>query len=306
MRKRQTQPSGGAVLLEGRSPFEGDRQFVTALHRGLQILRCFRPNDDGLGNLEIAQRSGLPNSTVSRLTYTLSKLGYLLYDEQTGRYRMGVAVLGLGYACVAGMHIRGPAQHYMQKMVDKYGDGIMAALGGRDQLTMTYIACARSEGIITLQLGVGSRISLARSAMGRAYIAGAGDEERKSLLEAIRDSVGEAKWPRIEDAILDAIEQVQTQGFYGNVGGWHGDINAVAAPFRSASGETPLLAFNCGGPAYLWSEEKLFNEIGPDLVELVNTVNAAAEGNQPTAGQCAPGAADQAAISPPPSPRRAR
>jgi DNA-binding IclR family transcriptional regulator len=273
MRKRQTQPGGGTLLADPRDPAEGDRQFVTALHRGLQILRCFRPNDNGLGNLEIAKRSGLPNSTVSRLTYTLSKLGYLLYDEQTGRYRMGVAVLGLGYACVAGMHIRETAQHYMQNMADKYGDGLMVALGGRDQLTMTYIACARSEGIITLQLNVGSRISLARSAMGRAYIAGAGEKERTCLLQAIRESVGEAQWPRIEDGILEAIEQVRTQGFYANIGGWHGDINAVAVPSRSASSETPLLAFNCGGPAYLWAKDKLMNEIGPDLVRLVNTVN---------------------------------
>jgi DNA-binding IclR family transcriptional regulator len=273
VRKRQTQPGGGSVLVDSRSPSEGDRQFVTALHRGLQILRCFRPNDNGLGNLEIAQRSGLPNSTVSRLTYTLSKLGYLLYDEQTGRYRMGVAVLGLGYACVAGMHVRETAQHYMQKMADKYGDGIMVALGGRDQLTMTYIACARSKGVITLQLSVGSRISLARSAMGRAYIAGAEEEERKCLLRAIRESVVEAQWPRIEDGILDAIEQVRTRGFYANIGGWHGDINAVAVPSRPAAHEVPLLAFNCGGPSYLWSKEKLIGKIGPDLVRLANTVS---------------------------------
>lgn len=278
MRKRQSQPADGTVLVDAKSPSEGDRQFVIALHRGLRILRCFRPGDNGLGNLEIAQRSGLPNSTVSRLTYTLSKLGYLLYDEQTGRYRMGVAVLGLGYACVAGMHIRETAQHYMQKMADKYGDGLMVALGGRDELTMTYIACARSEGVITLQLGVGSRISLARSAMGRAYIAGAGEEERARLLKAIRESVGERQWPRIEDGILDAMEQIRARGFYANIGGWHGDINAVAVPSRSASGDTPLLAFNCGGPGYLWSKEKLVSEIGPDLVRLADTVSDVREG----------------------------
>lgn len=273
MRKRQTQPDSAAVVANRGKPSEGDRQFVVALHRGLQILRCFRPTDTGLGNLELAKRSGLPNSTVSRLTYTLSKLGYLIYDEQTGRYRMGIAVLGLGYACMAGMHIRETVQHYMQKMADRYGDGVMVALGGRDQLTMTYIACARSEGIITLQLDVGSRISLARSAMGRAYLAGADEEERKYLLEAIRDSVGEAQWPRVEDSILDAIEQVRSRGFYANIGGWHGEINAVAAPFRSRSSDMPLLAFNCGGPAYLWSKERLVDKMGPDLVELVNTVN---------------------------------
>ena len=74
----------------------GDRQFVTALQRALDILLCFRPTDSALGNQGLAERSALPNSTVSRLTYTLSKLGYLAYLEEIGKYRMGVPVLGLG------------------------------------------------------------------------------------------------------------------------------------------------------------------------------------------------------------------
>ena len=42
-----------------------DRQFVTALARGLEVLRAFRAHDDLLGNQEIAQRTGLPNSPLA-------------------------------------------------------------------------------------------------------------------------------------------------------------------------------------------------------------------------------------------------
>jgi hypothetical protein len=54
-----------------------DRSFVVALSRGLDVLRAFQPNDGLLGNQEIASRTNLPKPTVSRLTYTLTKLGYL-------------------------------------------------------------------------------------------------------------------------------------------------------------------------------------------------------------------------------------
>ena len=108
---------------------------------------------------ELAERTGLPNSTVSRLTFTLLKSGYLVYDEGTGRYRMGVPVLSLGYACLAGMQVRETAQVYMQELADEAGDGVLVALGGRDDMAITYIAAARSEGVISLQLSVGSRIS---------------------------------------------------------------------------------------------------------------------------------------------------
>ncbi|MEX0759584.1 MAG: IclR family transcriptional regulator [Tistlia sp.] len=275
MRKRSNYAGPGGALGDPGKPLESERQFVSALHRGLEILRAFRPTDAGLGNLELAQRTGLPTSTVSRLTYTLSMLGYLVYDEATGRYRMGVSVLSLGYACLGGMKIRETARIYMQEMADKAGPGVLVALGSRDQLSMTYVACARSGGMISLQLDVGSRISLARSAMGRAYLAGASEEERGPLLEKIRERVGEESWPRMEDEILEAVEQVRTKGFYTNLGQWQSDVHAVAAPYRSPESGSPLLAFNCGGPAYLLPKERLEEELGPRLVQLVATVSRA-------------------------------
>ena len=60
-----------------RPDYEDDRNFATALARGLSVLRAFRTDDDGLSNAQIAERTGLPKSTVSRLTYTLGCLGYL-------------------------------------------------------------------------------------------------------------------------------------------------------------------------------------------------------------------------------------
>lgn len=251
-----------------------DRQFVTALHRGLDILRAFTPQDrGGLGNRELADRTGLPNSTVSRLTYTLLKLGYLAYDEGTGRYRMGVPVLSLGYACLGGLKVRETAQPLMQELADACGDGVLVALGGRDDHSMTYIACARAaRGMISLQLNVGSRISLARSAMGRAYIAGTSAVERAQIMEMIRERSKPEDWPRIQDEIDDAAAQIRTRGFYANMGRWQSDVNAVAVPYRSPQGDAPMLAFNLGGPAYILPREKIENELGPRLAEMVQKV----------------------------------
>ncbi|MCO3057777.1 IclR family transcriptional regulator, partial [Pseudomonas aeruginosa] len=61
-----------------------DRQFVTALARGLELLRCFTPRESLLGNQELARKTGLPKPTVSRLTHTLTRLGYLRHLPQSG------------------------------------------------------------------------------------------------------------------------------------------------------------------------------------------------------------------------------
>jgi len=273
VRKRQNQAGTEGSLADLEKSAANERQFVTALHRGLEILRAFRTTDaGGLGNLELAQRTGLPTSTVSRLTYTLSSLGYLVYNDKTGRYRMGIPVLSLGYACLGGLRIRETAQAYMQDMAERCGDGVLVALGGRDGLSMTYVACARAPGIVSLQLDVGSRISLGRSAMGRAYLAGARQAERAVLMEHLRERAGEHDWARIEAGIEDAVAQVEAKGFYSNVGQWQREVNAVSVPFRPPHNDSPLLAFNAGGPAYLLPPERLERELGPLLVEVVNKV----------------------------------
>ena len=117
---------------------ETDRQVVPALSRGLDVLRCFRPRDRaGLSNRDIAERTGLPNSTISRLTYTLLQTGYLLYDEQTGRYRIGVPALSLGFACLGSMPIRDAAKDHMQRLADYAGDGVHVALGAVSYTPLT-------------------------------------------------------------------------------------------------------------------------------------------------------------------------
>src|ERR1041384_8142220 len=84
-----------------RAAIHNDRKFVTALARGLEVLRVFTPAEGLLGNGEIAERTGLPKPTVSRLTYTLTKLGYLSHVERLAKYPRAPAALALGYTALA-------------------------------------------------------------------------------------------------------------------------------------------------------------------------------------------------------------
>ncbi|MDB5737924.1 MAG: IclR family transcriptional regulator [Sphingomonas bacterium] len=77
------------------------RQFITALARGLDVLGAFRVNDPPLSNQELARRTGLPRPTISRMTYTLTELGYLTYHERLGSYELGGSALVLGHVARA-------------------------------------------------------------------------------------------------------------------------------------------------------------------------------------------------------------
>ncbi len=266
-------PGAAADVAVGAKSFEGDRQFVSALHRGLEVLRCFQPGDDGLGNLELSQRSGLGPSTVSRITYTLTRLGYLRYDAATGRYRLGVAVLGLGYACLAGFRIRETAQAHMQEMAEAVGGGVLVALSARDNLRMVYLACARSsEGVMSLQLDVGSRLSLGRSAAGRAYLAATSTEERERLIVELEARADPAIWPATLTGIRDSVRSVHERGFCMSLGNWRAQVNTAGVPLRLAHDDT-LYTLTCGGAAYTLPRLKLEKEVGPRLLDLAARIS---------------------------------
>lgn len=247
-----------------------DRQFVTALARGLELLRCFGPGERFLGITEMARRTGIPKPSVSRLAGTLTKLGYLEFSEGTGKYRLGAGVLSFSYSLLSNMDVRQVARSRMQELAEH--SQLSVSIAARDRLSMVYVESVRSSASIASQLGVGSRLSLATSAMGRAFLVGCAPGERDELLEQIRLK-DEARWPRIKAGIEQAMRDYAERGFCISMGDWNENICGVGVPFSGPDGRS--MAFNCGGPIVLTTRELLENEIGPRLVELVQTVGRA-------------------------------
>jgi DNA-binding IclR family transcriptional regulator len=268
MTRKKVPESRKPVVPGGSGQPKQDRHFVTALARGLDVLSCFRSSDKLLGNQDIAKRCGLPKSTVSRLTYTLTRLGYLHYSEEVGKYRLGMATLALGSAMLARLDVRQIARPLMQELAD-FSD-CMVSLGTRDRLSMIYIATCRSKSALTLSLDVGSRIPLATTAMGRAYLELIDESERKDLIERIREQ-DEAAWPRIQVGIENGLKQFRKLGCFCSFGEWQKDVNAIGVAFRVGS-DLPAMAVSCGGPAFNLSQKFLLNEVRPRLIDMVRRI----------------------------------
>ncbi|ASL47884.1 HTH-type transcriptional regulator TsaQ1/TsaQ2 [Burkholderia sp. AD24] len=247
-----------------------DRQFVTALARGLEVLRCFGPGDRFLGLSELARRTRLPKATVARLAGTLAKLGYLRYSEALGKYSLGTGVLALGYSMLTNLDIRDVARPFMQELAEYARASV--AVGVRDRLSIVYIEWVRSNAPITVMRAVGVRLPLATTSIGRAYLAAAPEGERNEVLEQVRLQ-DESDWPRVKRGIDKALKDYEDRRFCLSVGEWDKDIASVGAPFTAPDGTR--MAFNCGGPAFAMSRDTLENDIGPRLVDLVQRLGAA-------------------------------
>ena len=247
---------------------------MTALARGLDVLGAFRSRDRTLGNQELAKRCGLPKSTISRLTYTLTKQGYLEHAQDSNGnagYRLGSAVLALGSAMLARMDMRQIARPLMQELADS--SQAMVSLGIRDRWSMIYMENCRSESALTLSLDVGSRIPLVTTAMGRAYLAVCGDTERQALMEGLRN-LDEQAWPQTRAELDVSLAHYRQHGCSSSFGEWQKDVNAIAVAFMPANGRS-LMVVNCGGPGVNLSPQFLMSQVRPELVKLVKQLQSA-------------------------------
>ena len=247
---------------------ENDRNFVTALARGLEVLACFRSGNRTLSNQEIAQRCDLPKSTVSRLTATLMRLGYLTTDEQTGKYQLGIATLALGVGMLEKLDIRQMMRPWMQELAD-FSQG-MVTLAIRDRLSMLYIENCRSQAALTLSMGVGSRIPIASSAIGRAYLVVADAQEREEVLERV-DELDTKTSAAIHKGLEQAAIDYERLGCTCSFGDWHPEVNGIAVGLRLGS-HFPIMAINCGGPAFQMSPEYLLEEVRPKFLDMVEQI----------------------------------
>lgn len=258
------------LALPGADEEKTDRQFITALARGLEVLRAFEPGDGLLGNLEIAKRTGLPKPTIARITHTLTTLGYLEYNKRLEKYSLGTPVLALGYACLSSMGITRVARPHMQELADFAN--ISVALGNRDRLNLAYLELAHGSATVSLRLEVGARIPIARSAMGAAYLHSLPESERDFLIAAIKKQ-DEKEFPKFKKRLAAAFRELDEMGYCVSLGTFERTVNGVGAALVTRDGGS-VYAFNCSGPSFHLTEEFIRKDVGPRLAAMVRNIEA--------------------------------
>jgi DNA-binding IclR family transcriptional regulator len=248
-----------------------DRQFSMNLARGIEVLRVFTAAMPLLGNREIADRTGLPKPTVSRLTYTLTLLGYLARDVQLQKYRLGPGVLSLGHPLLASMRVRQLAKPVMVSLAR--ATGCTVNLGVRDRGNVVYVDSVSADSANQHLPDIGSSRPLLSSAIGRALILAFPAAERTAILNFLKVQDREhfdtcrASWEADQKLFTAA-------GYCHSRGDWQKDMHAVAVPLVQPPGEPPL-AMTCTLAAHRVHKDKLVREVVPLLKDAAHQIAAA-------------------------------
>ena len=246
-----------------------DRKFIWSVARTLQLLQAFRPEEGAMGNGDLSERTGIAKATVSRITYTLTELGYL-ERTRNRQYFPTSNLLSLSHSVLGSFRIRQLAQRKMQEIANLAGGTV--GISWPDKDTMIYIAASIATTSDDLMPEIGTRMSMAKSAAGRAYLSTLDDDALRVLFDRWAVFYG-AEWPELEDRVRAAIADVQDKGFCIVEGEWRKNVRGVATPVFDRDHDT-WLALNCGGPAFDLDRARIEADIGPRMVHFAQSLSS--------------------------------
>jgi len=252
-----------------------DPDFVTAVARAFAILRCFRRGERALGNKDLASRTGMPRSTIARLTHTLTELGYLDFHPSIEKYSLGLAVVNFSVTYLAGLDVREIARPLMEQLATDVRATVTLAAPQAEH--MVFLEVVHGNPTFALRVGVGERVPRGTTAVGRACMAAFDETERERRLADFQRLVKKDDWPRVRRDVENAFREYDRHGLCLSLGDWNKDVHAVSVPMLSADGHR-VMAFSCSVPARQLTKDQLINDVGPRLMQMRDRVNQALGG----------------------------
>jgi len=256
------------------SDLAGEGDVIQVVSRAFDVLRCFEGHEARLGNLEISNRCGLPRSTVSRLTHTLTRMGQLVYLPRDQKYRIGPSAVAMSTSMMKGLQLRNLIRLRLQDVAEHLPGTVGFVIPDRFQLV--YLEFARAANALGLHESTGSRIAMASTAAGFAYTAALDADVGDALVTEMEREMPEAA--RLLRSRIEAHRQyLREHGYVVGLGTWSPHINGCAVPLWSPQYQTYVVV-TIGLLSAMFDEKRVHKEVAPRMLDLSAAVSALLEG----------------------------
>jgi len=241
------------------APRAGDG-YVRSFARGLAVIRAFAPSRPSMTLSEVAEVAGLTRAGARRILITMRQLGYVAADGR--EFRLTARILDLGFAYLSSMPFWRLAEPLMEALVEEVRESCSASvLDGTD---IVYVLRVPTHKIMTISLGVGSRLPAWCTSMGRVLLSGLTDAEVDAILRAspieprtLRTVTHRAELRRIVAETRDKgwalVNQELEEG-----------LVSISAPIRERGGRI-IAAMNISGQANRTSAAQMVKRFLPPL-----------------------------------------
>lgn len=249
-------------------PQPGDG-YVQSFARGLQVLRSFGAEAPAQTLSQTAERVGLTRAGARRILLTLQALGYV---EQEGRlFRLTPKVLELGFAYLSAQPWWHLAQPLMEELTLTLRESTSAAVLDGDEIV--YMLRVPVQKIMSINLGIGSRLPAHCTSMGRVLLASLSEDERERRVRAMTLTAHTSRTITDPDKLLRTLAQVRRQGWALVNEELELGLMSMAVPLRDRSGRT-VAAINVSSRPQRQSAAEMQRQFLPALQAVAERLGA--------------------------------
>jgi IclR family pca regulon transcriptional regulator len=242
--------------------YAGDPNFMASLARGLAVIRAFTQQRRHLTIAQLSQRTAIPRAAVRRCLYTLSMLGYV--GTEDGRtYALRPRILALGHAYLSST----PLVYAVQPLLDQitsvlHESSSLAVLEGDEIL---YIArSSTTTRLMSIDLGIGSRLPAYCTSMGRVLLAGLTDAELDVYLSRVKLVKLTTRTVSTADELKVALNAVRRNGYAVVDQELEIGLRSIAVPVGDREGRS-VAAINVGTQSSRVSVAEMESKFLPPL-----------------------------------------
>jgi IclR family transcriptional regulator, pca regulon regulatory protein len=210
--RSQPSPDDAPVTAAARiAALSGDPNFMTSLARGLAVIRGFSQQRPRLSIAQLSLRTGIPRAAVRRCLYTLEKLGYVA-SEDDRTFALRPQILALGHAYLSSVPLVTAAQPILDQVSAATHESCSIAIMDGDDIL--YVArSSSSTRIMSIDLGVGSRLPAHCTSMGRVLLAGLATDDFAAYLRRVKLTPFTARTLVSRDRLGETIEAIRDKGY---------------------------------------------------------------------------------------------
>ena len=248
------------------APQPGD-SYVQSFARGLEVIRSFSADSPEQTLSEVAARSGLTRAGARRILLTLQTLGYVHSDGK--HFRLTPRILDLGFAYLSSMPIWNIAEPVMEQLAERVGESCSAAV--LDGSEIVYVMRVHTHKILSLNLGVGSRLPAYCTSMGRLLLSGLPDAEAEQRLRGSELRVRTRHTLTALPDLMARVREAREQGWCLVDQELEEGLISMAAPVFDKTGAV-VAALNISGQANRSDAPAMQREMLPALREAAQTI----------------------------------
>jgi IclR family pca regulon transcriptional regulator len=245
--------------------------FVQSLEKGLKVISSFDAENAQMTLTEVAKKVDLTRANARRILLTLQYLGFVQCVDGK-QFSLSPKVLTLGYSYLSALPYQELAKPYLQALAEKVHESCsMSVLDGYD---IVYVARVQTNRIMTISLGIGTRLPVYATSMGRVLLSSLSDQEIQDFIHGLEIQKLTEYTITDKEKLIERIKLVRERGWALADQELEIGVRSIACPVKDKNGKT-IAALNISGHASRVSKDEILDTYLPHLKSTVAQIESA-------------------------------